>query len=153
MPQLHLQKDSRIGKANDPVAVKTTLGWVLMDGKNTVNKINTNRLVTNENINLDQQLEKLTAIESYGIHSVETSKAIFNKEERRALDILEKTTVKNGSRYEVGFLWKNEEMKLPYHKYLALNRFKSTENKLHKNPKTVTKYKETVNSYIESGRN
>ena len=62
MPQLHLQKDSRIGKANDPVAVKTTLGWVLMGGKNTVNKINTNRLVTNENINLDQQLEQFWAM-------------------------------------------------------------------------------------------
>ena len=30
-----------------------------MGGKNSVNKVNTNRLVTYENINLDQQLEKL----------------------------------------------------------------------------------------------
>ena len=58
MPQLHLQEDNRIGKTNDPIAVKTTLGWVLMGGKKSVNKINTNRLVTNENINRDQQLEE-----------------------------------------------------------------------------------------------
>ena len=92
MPQLHLQEDTRIGETNDPIAVKTTLGWVIMGGKNSVNKINTNRLVTNENINLDQQLEKLWTIESYGTHSIESSKVMFNKEERRALDILEKTT-------------------------------------------------------------
>ena len=58
MPQLHLQEDNRIGKTNDPIAVKTTLGWVLMGRKKSVNKINTNRLVTNENINCDQQLEE-----------------------------------------------------------------------------------------------
>ena len=151
MPQLYLQEDTRIGKTNDPIAVKTTLGWVLMGGKNSVNKINTNRLVTNENINLDQQLEKFWTIESYGTHSIESSKVMFNKEERRALDILEKTTVKNGNRYEVGLLWKNEETKLPYYRDLAVNRFKSTENKFNRNPETATKYKEAVNSYIESG--
>ena len=59
---------------------------------------------------------------------------MFNKEERRALDILEKTTVKNGNRYEVGFLWKNEETKLPCDKDLAVNRSKSTKNKFNKNP-------------------
>ena len=58
MPQLHLQEDNRIGKTNDPIAVKTTLGWVLMGRKKSVNKINTNRLVTNENVNCDQQLEE-----------------------------------------------------------------------------------------------
>ena len=58
MPQLHLQEDNRIGKTNDPIAVKTTLGWALMGRKKSVNKINTNRLVTNENINCDQQLEE-----------------------------------------------------------------------------------------------
>ena len=31
------------------------------------------------------------------------------------------------------------------------NRFKSTENKFNGNPEIATKYKETVNSYIESG--
>ena len=57
MPQLHLQEDTRIRETNDPIAAKTTLGWVIMEGEKSVDKINTNRLVTNENINLDQQLE------------------------------------------------------------------------------------------------
>ena len=122
-----------------------------MGGKNPVSKINANRLVTTKNINLDQQLEKFWTIESYGTHTIESSKVMFNKEERRAFDTLEKTTVKNGNRYEVGLLWKNEERKLPYNRDLAVNIFKSTENKFNKNPEIATKYKETVNSYIESG--
>ena len=36
MPQLHLQEDTRIGKTNDPIAVKTS--WVLMGGKNQLIK-------------------------------------------------------------------------------------------------------------------
>ena len=124
---------------------------MLMGGKNPVSKINANRLVTTKNINLDQQIEKFWTIDSYGTHSIESSKFMFNKEERRAFDTLEKTTVENGNRYEVGLLWKNEERKLPYNRDLAVNIFKSTENKFNKNPDIATKYKETVNRYIESG--
>ena len=76
---------------------------------------------------------------------------MFNKGEKRALDIVEKTTVKNGNRYEIGLLWKIEKTKLPYNRDLAVNRFRSTENKVNRNPEIATKYKETVNSYVESG--
>ena len=75
---------------------------MLIGSKHSVNRINTNRLVTNENINLDQQLEKFWTLDSYGTHSIESSKVMFNKEERRALDILGKITVRNSNRYEVG---------------------------------------------------
>ena len=61
-----------------------------MGGKNSVNKVNTNRLVTYENINLDQQLEKLQTIESYRTHSIESSIVMFKIEDRRALDIQKK---------------------------------------------------------------
>ena len=44
---------------------------------------------------------------------------------KAAVDILEKTTVKNGNRYEIGLLWKNEETKLCCNRDLAVNRFKS----------------------------
>ena len=57
MAQLHLQEHIRIEKTNDPIAAKKILVWVEMSRKKSVNKINRNRLVTNENINLDQQLE------------------------------------------------------------------------------------------------
>ena len=66
-------------KINDPIAVKATLGWALMDGKNSVNEINTNSLVTNENINLDQQLEIFWTIDLYGTYSNESSKVMFTK--------------------------------------------------------------------------
>lgn len=54
--QLHRKKDTRIGKTNDQVAAKTTLGWVLMGQKN--------HLITNENINFDWRLKKFWTIEA-----------------------------------------------------------------------------------------
>ena len=69
---------------------------------------------------------------------------MFNKEERRALDILEKTTMKKGNRYEVGLIWKNEEKKLPNNRYLAVTKLKLTENKFNRNPDVATEYKDTL---------
>ena len=109
-----------------------------------------NHLKANENINLNQQLGKFWTIKSYGTHSFESSNFMFNKEKKKAFDIVEKTTVKNGNRYEVDLLQKNKEKKLPHNRDLAVNRFKSVENKFDSNPEIATKYKKTVNSYIES---
>ena len=72
---------------------------------------------------------------------------MLNKEERRALDILEKTTMKKGNRYEVGLIWKNEEKKLPNNRYLAVTKLKLTENKFNRNPDVATEYKDTVSRY------
>ena len=78
-------------------------------------------------------------------------KLCLTKRENRVLDILENTTVKNGNRYEVGLLWKNEELKSLDYRDLAVNRCKSTENKFNRNPEITTKHKETVNGYKKSG--
>ena len=57
----------------------------------------------------------------------------------RALDILEKTIVKNSIQYAIGLPWEKEETKLPYNRDLAVNKFKSTKNKFNKNTETMTK--------------
>ena len=46
MSQLHLQEDTKIDEMSGPIAVKAMLVWVLMEGKNSVYKINAHRLVT-----------------------------------------------------------------------------------------------------------
>ena len=56
MPQLHLQHNIRVGNFDPSVAVKTTLGWVLIGGKHS-NTVNTNIVSTNKlNINYDGDL-------------------------------------------------------------------------------------------------
>ena len=70
MPQIHLQHDIRVGNFDAPVAVKTTLGWVLTGGKrsNSVNAniISTNKLNINYDDDLNKQVEQFWSVESYG---------------------------------------------------------------------------------------
>ena len=70
MPQLHLQHDIRIGNFNAAVAVKATLGWVLIHEKrsNSVNTsiVSTNKLNINYDDDLNKQVEKFWSVEFYG---------------------------------------------------------------------------------------
>ena len=55
-----------------------------------------------------------------------------SKEEKRAQAILEKTTKLNGERYEVGFLWADDNPNLPNNYYSAYQQFLSMEERLSK---------------------
>ena len=53
MPTLHIGQEIRKGKSNEPIAIKTILGWVLMEKKSekyhscvTSNKLNLQNLDT-----------------------------------------------------------------------------------------------------------
>ena len=37
-PQLHLYRDIKIGKDDEPIAIQSTLGWVLLGGKDNNKK-------------------------------------------------------------------------------------------------------------------
>ena len=56
MPTLHIRQEIRKGKPNEPIAIKTILGWVLMGGKleNYHNCVASNKLNLQ---NLDTLLE------------------------------------------------------------------------------------------------
>ena len=148
MPHLLLHLDYKVGKQNDPVAIKTKLGWVLMGGKSITNKSLTNYINSDLEL-LSQNVEQFWAIESYGTTKNDVS--LLPKNEQRAIHILESTTVKKMNRYEVGLLWKSDEPKLPNNRALAVSRLKSLESKFSKQPQLAEKYKTTINDYISKG--
>ena len=128
--QLHLQHYIRVGNFDAPVAVKTTLGWVLIGGKRS-NSVNTNIVSTNKlKINYDNAfnklLEQLWSVESYGTMKW-YDKENMTKEEQKAIKILEATKTKRGNRYKVGLLWKGNNPILNYNKIMAVHRFHLTE--------------------------
>ena len=71
------------------------------------------------------------------------------KQDRKAIEILESTVNKKNNHYTVGLLWKDENIILPYNRSTALSRFHSFEKRLVKNSTIATKYKDTINHYIE----
>ena len=112
MPQPHLQHDIRVGNFDAPVAVKTTLGWVLIGGKryNSVNTniVSTNKLNKNYDDDLNKQAEKFWSVESYGTMKPYDKENMTKKEKKKAIKILETTTAKRGTISKLDFFGKRK---------------------------------------------
>ena len=76
---------------------------------------------------------------------------ILPPEQNRALYILESTTVIKGNKFEVGLLWKKDNIILPYNRELAEKRLYSLEKKFTKNPHFKQLYEQQINDYIKKG--
>ena len=72
------------------------------------------------------------------------------KEIKRALAILESSTIKEEGHYKTALLWKGEPI-LPNNRTMAVSRLHSTENKLKRNPELVDKYQNVMNDYVTIG--
>ena len=57
--------DAQIGKENEPVALKTKLGWVVFGGKKNNETLNV--ITFSQECNLDKLVSKFWEIESYGL--------------------------------------------------------------------------------------
>ena len=151
MPHLFIQGDHRIGPSNQPVAVKLPLGWVVMGGKGSSHYMNTNFLTSSsDNENLLQCLKKFWEIDSYSTVP-KSDTTLLSDAEQRSIQILQSTTKKVNGRYEVGLLWKDETPSLPYNRQLAVQRLKSTESKLQRQPEHFQKYAATIKDYLDKG--
>ena len=64
---------------------------------------------------------------------------------------LEQTTGFNGERYEVGLLWREDEMKLPNNFNSAIGHFKSIERRLQKDETIRKRYQETIDTDVNAG--
>ena len=148
-PHLDLYRESRIGNTNEPVALVTTLGWVLMGGKSNNSKISTSFFKWESEM-LDKSIERFWQTDSYGILKRDDT-ILMPKQDRKAIEILESTVNKKNNHYTVGLLWKDENIILPYNRSTALSRFHSLEKRSAKNPTIAIKYKDTINDYIEKG--
>lgn len=146
-PELHLHQEFKTGNPGDPVAVKTKLGWMLMGGKRKENNINCNHLSKNS---ISENLERFWEIDTYGTLP-KLNKNILPPDQKRALEILENTTVIKNNQFEVGMLWKKDDPTLPFNRELAKKRFLSLEKKFERNQHFKELYDYQINDYIEKG--
>ena len=85
-PMLHMYTDVRVGKENEPVALKMKLDWVMFGG----NKNNKTWSVDafSKECNLDEMVSKFWKIEFYCLSEKQSSR-IFPETEQRPLNILQ----------------------------------------------------------------
>ena len=139
------------GGPNEPVAVKTTLGWTLsgpLKGKGLTNSepINVNfipsvaeKVPANCDI-LKCEVNKLWDLDTLGIKPQ-------NEVHEKLIDNISFT----GSRYSVGLPWKAGHDNLPSNYANSLARLKSQVKKLERNPDILCKYNDIISEQLESG--
>ena len=98
---------------------------------------------------LQEQVERLWALESNGFRSDGTSNSL---EGERALEILKRTTKLKDERYEVGLLWRNDNPELPNNGIQAEKRLQQLKQRFQLSPEFAAQYKTVImNDYIEKG--
>jgi len=101
MAHLLIQLEVRQGRWDEPIAIKTRLGWTLFGNLSSghCETVNTNFLAINEGTQLQHQIERFWEIDWYATKQA-LSESPLSAEEKRALAILQNSTVKEKSNYE-----------------------------------------------------
>ena len=130
--------------------MKSKIGWTLsgpLKEKQAATLATTATSLSDDK--LANQLSKWWDIESYASNSDVSG---HSKEEQQAIKTLEQTTRFNGERYEVGLLWREEEVKLPNNFYSAMGQLKSPERLLQKDETLRKRYQETIDTDVTFGK-
>ncbi|XP_074659583.1 uncharacterized protein LOC141912256 [Tubulanus polymorphus] len=153
VPRAHIQLEVREGTSNQPLAIRTRLGWCLFGNMSNdlcdvhVHSIVSECSLVDEN-SLSRQIENFWSTESFGVTYPDK---IGSVEDQRALKILEETTQLVGDHYQVGMLWRDENSVLPNNFPLAKRRFDLLTNRLCKDSVIKNGYCDTLNGYISAG--
>ena len=146
-------------KKSGLVASRTLLGWAVHGYIQeeraekerfevyTSNNLQKNEFIKGENERLDKLIDDYFKLENLGV--LETRRK--NIPSRRAEQILENTTKKIGQTWEVGLLWKSDEMPEINSKVTARKRLFSLEKKLDREPEFAALYYKEMERLFESG--
>ena len=99
-PNLHLYTETRSRNHNEPVALHTTLGWVLFGGNKNSEKCMLNKVTLESAADI---IQTFWDIESYGTVPKDDV-SVMTIEDKQSLEILKETTFKSGNHYITGLL-------------------------------------------------
>ncbi|XP_062541472.1 uncharacterized protein LOC134209507 [Armigeres subalbatus] len=147
--------DSRVGKPGEPVAVLCKLGWTVYDPRTNVvgnvHFLGHHRCACEECNQVDKRLDDAIK-QHYQLEEVGVSPIrLESKEDRRAREILEKTTRRVGQRFETGLLWKEDKIHFPDSFNMAMKRMRSLEGRMNRNPGVREALQKQLNDYLVKG--
>lgn len=140
------------GPGNAPIASKTKLGWVLHGNlpyfKNRVDSEFTFCNVVNQE--LEEMIKECIYQDNLGMENPSVKR--FSNEDKRALEIMEKTChQRSDGHWEIGLLWKKENNQLPESQSSAFRRLKTVERKMDADPKFAKTYCDQIEEFINKG--
>ncbi|XP_065365403.1 uncharacterized protein LOC135958426 [Calliphora vicina] len=143
------------GKNNEPIAIRTRLGWLLCGNSNIdqTKQIEYNFHTCecdcqNEN-KLNYLIKQFYSLEMAGITN---TTSMIGKDDQKAIDLLEKHTkqISNGH-YETALLWRYNNVKLPQSFDMAKKRLLCLEKSLKNNRELFDIFKKTITEYLNKG--
>ncbi|XP_062703577.1 uncharacterized protein LOC134286030 [Aedes albopictus] len=138
--------ESRVGNPNQPIAVRSHLGWTIYGPRDTAvatGFLGLHKGLTNQKLHEMMREFFLSEEPRPTVTSVPESVA-----DQRARYLLESTTSKVAeTRYETGLLWKEDEVNLPDSYQMAYRRLQGLERRFLKQPDLYEKVKQKIDEY------
>jgi hypothetical protein len=140
------------GPQDAPIATKTHLGWILhgpVQQKNDI-KAYTFHICHHEypDDDLHEIVKRSFTTEAFGVN-LNCWKA--NKDEARAQEIMKKTARRVGDRFEIGLLWRSDDITLPESKMTAMRRLQCVERRMVQDRNFRQQYCEKIQDYVDKG--
>ncbi|XP_064637867.1 uncharacterized protein LOC135494046 [Lineus longissimus] len=152
-PEAHVQLEVRRGEPEDPLVVRTNLGWSLMGGdcnrESEFEPVSVNLIGVDQPARKDLNLEEFWTTEAFGVASKCTKPS--SMEDLKAQKFLEDTTTFQDGHNVVGMLWRDLDSKLPNNITAARRRFDHLMKRFNQDPEYAKLYQETMNGYISQG--
>lgn len=98
---------------------------------------------------LHQLVKEFFSIETFGVKV--TERIIESKESMRDRQILESSTVHKSNHYEVGLLWRDDNIQLPKSYDMAKRRLECVESKMKKNPVLADRMCIYIKDFLDKG--
>ncbi|XP_055623389.1 uncharacterized protein LOC129766818 [Toxorhynchites rutilus septentrionalis] len=149
---------SREGGDNEPIAVKTRLGWMLFGNCTAKEKaeqyVNYHSVQTCEcNRHPDDDLHKMVktyfSLDSLGL--IKPDKLLVSHQDQRAQMLLDTLTRRIADRYESGLLWKYDDVRLPDSESMALKRWRCLDNRMRKDPVLAEMVRAKIDDHVSKG--
>ncbi|XP_038106588.1 uncharacterized protein LOC119766221 [Culex quinquefasciatus] len=140
----------REGKANEPVASRTRLGWCVY-GKQAETTSDVEQLCVHTETQMqNQELHELMK-KFFEVDEAAVSTPIESAEDARARRILDETTRRVDGGFETGLLWKFDNPTFPNSYPLAYRRMLSLEKRLSKDPELKERVVQLIKDYETKG--
>ncbi|XP_045028849.1 uncharacterized protein LOC123471498 [Daphnia magna] len=154
--QAHLTTatESRIGRENEPTAIRTRLGWIVREVIGTTIRNLTVRMhavfanIEEEGAALAKQMRRFCDTEDFG---TEYNIDCVSETDRQAINILESGTRRLAVSYETPITWKIGEPDLPNNRQLAERRLATLLHRFKQEPDYGQEYTKTMEKNFKKG--
>lgn len=151
-PEAFWALDQRRGQRKEPYAVKTLLGWTVLGAvadDHGRQGYNTHFVAAQDDDDLKMQVERFWT-RDFG-DSLFSHKEALSVDDKRALEIMQESTVKSEGHYQIALPWKNKSSRTLNNRPLAEFRLATLRRRFLKEPGLYEKYKEVINDYLSKG--